>query len=83
MLLSMVQLSNTLRARDARIVGTVHDSILFDVAEDAVETVAPIIKHVMEDMRPVKRLFGADVTVPIEVEIKVGPYWGAGKVLDV
>lgn len=83
MLLSMVQLSQRLRSGEARIVGTVHDAILFEVREDVVVPVAKTIKTVMEDMSPVKRLFGAEVTVPIVVEIKVGPYWGAGKVIDV
>lgn len=83
MLLSMVQLQGRLRPGDARIVGTVHDALLFDVREDAVPEVARTVKEVMEDMEPVKRLFGAEITVPIVVELKVGPYWGAGKVLDV
>jgi uracil-DNA glycosylase family 4 len=83
MLLSMVQLSERLRSNEARIVGTVHDAILFEVREDVVAPVAKLIKTVMEDMNVVKKRFGADVTVPIEVEIKIGQYWGAGKVMDV
>jgi uracil-DNA glycosylase family 4 len=83
MLLSMVQLSSLLRSGEARIVGTVHDAILFEVREDCVAKVAKVVKATMEDMRPVRKLFGARVTVPIEVEIKVGQWWGAGKVLNV
>jgi uracil-DNA glycosylase family 4 len=83
MLLSMVQLSGRLRPSEARIVGTVHDAILFEVREDVVAQVAKMVKTVMEDMTPVRRLFGTRVTVPIEVEIKVGQFWGGGKVLEV
>lgn len=83
MLLSMVQLQGRLRPSEARVVGTVHDAILFEVREDVVESVAKEVKSVMEDMSQVKRLFGADITVPIIVELKAGPYWGAGKVLEV
>lgn len=34
----------------------------------------------MTDMSYAKRTFGADITVPIEVEIKVGTHWGEGEV---
>jgi hypothetical protein len=33
----------------------------------------------MMDMSEVRRLFGTDVTVPIEVELKAGQYWGQGE----
>lgn len=81
MLLSMVRLSASLRSSEARIVGTVHDAILFEVREAALQKVASEVRSVMQDMSLVKRLFGADITVPIEVELKVGTQWGAGKVL--
>lgn len=79
MLLSLVQLHHGLPSSQARIVGTVHDSILFEVREEAVDTVVPYIKKTMEDMSVPRRKFGLDLTVPIEVEIKVGKHWGDGE----
>lgn len=70
MLLSLVELHK----KGVPIVGTVHDSILFDIPKKRREETIPIIREVMENP-PVKRLFGADVTVPIEVDIEVGTHW--------
>lgn len=81
MLLSLVRLSHRLDSRLARIVGTVHDSILFEIHETYLQEAARIIREVMMDMNEVRRLFGTDVTVPIEVELKAGQYWGQGEKL--
>jgi DNA polymerase I-like protein with 3'-5' exonuclease and polymerase domains len=80
MLLSLVQLVDRLRPSEARIVGTVHDSILFEVRTDSVPEVAKTIHTTMTDMSVVKKKFGTDVGVPMEVELKVGSHWGEGKV---
>jgi uracil-DNA glycosylase family 4 len=79
MLLSLIQLHEKLPADEARIVGTVHDSILFEVRDDCVERWAPVIKETMEDMSVVRRKFGAEITVPIIADIEVGTHWGEGK----
>lgn len=79
MLLALIRLSDLLPARVAWIVGTVHDAILFQVREDSVEAVAPIIKEVMEDLSVVKKKFGCIITVPIEAEVKVSQFWGDPK----
>jgi DNA polymerase-1 len=71
MLVSLIELNR----RGVPIVGTVHDSILFDLPEDDVEDTLPMIREVMENP-PVKRMFGADLTVPIEVDIETGTHWG-------
>jgi hypothetical protein len=34
----------------------------------------------MTDLKVLKKKFGLELTVPIEVEIKVGQHWGEGKV---
>lgn len=82
MLLSAVQLSSRLNRSQAFIVASVHDALGFQVREDYVDKAVPIIRHTMEDMTTVRRLFGARITVPIKVEIKVGTAWGAGKVVE-
>lgn len=81
MLFSLVRLSTSLDPRVARIVGSVHDSLLFEVREGEVQQVAKVIKYTMEDMSQVKRVFGADITVPIEAEVQAGTHWGEGRVV--
>lgn len=80
MLLSLVRLVDTLPSNRARIVGTVHDSLLFEIRDDFLEESLPIIHSTMVDTKDVKRKFGTDIRVPIEVELKVGQHWGEGKV---
>jgi uracil-DNA glycosylase family 4 len=79
MLLSLITLHSMLPADQARIVGTVHDSILFEVRDDVVDEWAPVIKSVMEDMSLVKKKFGTEVTVPIVADIETGQHWGETK----
>lgn len=76
MLLALIRLSSTLPSRAARIIGTVHDAILFEVRAASLGIVLPIIKSTMEDTSVVRKKFGADITVPIETEVKVSQYWG-------
>jgi uracil-DNA glycosylase family 4 len=80
MLLSLVRLHALLPQPRARIVGTVHDSILFEVRDDYVDAALPQIKETMEDLTELERKFGARPTVPIDVEIKVSQHWGEGNV---
>jgi uracil-DNA glycosylase family 4 len=79
MLLSLVRLSDGLPSNAARIVGTVHDSILFEVREEAVDELVPVIHDTMVDTEPARKKFGLELTVPIEVEVKVGQHWGEGE----
>jgi DNA polymerase I-like protein with 3'-5' exonuclease and polymerase domains len=81
MLLSLVQLVDTLPTDRARIVGTVHDSILFELRDDYIEEGARKIHSTMTDLSVVKKKFGTGVGVPMEVEVKVGTHWGQGKVM--
>jgi DNA polymerase-1 len=79
MLLSLITLHReVLDPRECRIVGTVHDSILFEVREDVAEDYAGVIKETMEDMSLVRRKFGTEVTVPIVADIEIGQHWGEG-----
>jgi len=79
MLMALVRLHRILPYDQARIVGTVHDSILFEVKDEYVDKWVPVIKQVMEDMEYVKKLFGTDVTVPIVADLEVGTHWGEGE----
>ena len=82
MLCSAIRLGALLDTRIARLCGSVHDSLLFEVRDSEVDATVPTIRKVMEDMSWVKRKFGTNITVPIVVEIKVGTHWGEGTVVD-
>jgi DNA polymerase I-like protein with 3'-5' exonuclease and polymerase domains len=79
MLLSLVRLVNEFRPSVARVVGTVHDSLLFEIKDGYVDEHVARIREVMEreTIREVKKKFGADIDVPITVDFKIGQYWGA------
>jgi DNA polymerase-1 len=56
-----------------RMLMQVHDELVFELPEGDVEKATPIIRHVMETAaEPAIKL-----TVPLGVEIGVGPSWGA------
>jgi len=77
MLFSMVLLHPQLDPAKARIISTVHDSLLFEIREDSLSEVIPTIRQTMENL-PLEDVFDTVLTVPIEVEIKVGSYWSEG-----
>lgn len=77
---SLVRLHNAFDPRVARVVGSIHDSVLSQVRATHVAEIAPFIKETMEDMAYFRKVFGAEITVPIEVEVKVGQSWGTGTV---
>lgn len=59
---------------DARIVATVHDSVLIEIAEDGAEQVARKAKYIMEHL-PLSH-FGVKLNVPIEAGLSMGRRWG-------
>jgi DNA polymerase-1 len=79
MLFSLIKLNQIMPERQARVVGTVHDSILFEVKEEHVDKWCRVIKETMEDMDRVERTFKTEITVPIVADIEVGTHWGEGK----
>lgn len=76
-LLSLVLLDRRFRKQGlrARPIGTVHDAINFEVPDEELETVIPLIKEVMENP-PTQRLFGYTFKVPIISDVAVGTHWG-------
>jgi uracil-DNA glycosylase family 4 len=77
MLMSMILLHEQLDPRVARIISTVHDSILFEIREEAVDDVLPGIIQTMENL-PLEEVFGCVLTVPIKADAKVGKFWAEG-----
>ena len=77
MLLSMVQLNGELDESVARVIGTVHDSILFEIRDEALDDIIPRIVYVMENL-PLEEEFDCLLTVPIKADVKVGKFWSEG-----
>lgn len=75
--LSMILVNRKLRRLgiEGYVIGTVHDSLLFEIRDDYVAQALPIIKDTMEHL-PLKRLFGVEVDLPIISDIGVGRNWG-------
>lgn len=77
MLMSMLLIDPQLNERDAYIIGTVHDEILFQVRDEVLDETCALIKKVMEHdvIQAMYDKFGADFTVPIEAEVSYGQHW--------
>lgn len=59
---------------DAKIIATVHDSVLLEINRDGAEETARKAKYIMEHL-PLKH-FGVTMDVPIEAGLAVGDRWG-------
>ncbi len=57
------------------LVGQVHDEILMEIPLTDTDHYVTMIKKVMENP-PLKRYLGVELSVPIVVDVKVGPSWG-------
>jgi DNA polymerase-1 len=55
-------------SHDVRMLLQVHDELVFEIRENAIETATPIIKQAMEQ--------AARLAVPLTVETGVGKHWG-------
>lgn len=77
---SLVRIAHTLDMERVKIIGTVHDAILFEVRNDYLEEAVPVIVDIMTDMEHIEKVFKTQITVPIDVEVKAGP-WGSGEVV--
>jgi uracil-DNA glycosylase family 4 len=78
--LSMVRINNRLRERGlddaAHCLGLIHDATNWEVRDDKVKEVLPIIKDGMEDMADLRKKFGLNLPLPIIADLKVGRHWG-------
>lgn len=81
-LLSFVLVSRRFRKDgfQAHAIGTVHDAVNFEVPNEELPIVLPIIKNAMEQL-PLERLFGIHLDIPIIADCKVGTRWGGAKEL--
>lgn len=69
--LAMVRADEAIGANDARMVLTVHDELVFEVAEAEVEEVSAHVRTAMEK--------AVTLRVPMEVDLGVGDNWGEAK----
>jgi DNA polymerase-1 len=69
MKLAMVRIDRALRDRgeQARMLLQIHDELIFDVEQDALASVAALVKREMEH--------ALELDVPIEATLKAGPTW--------
>lgn len=74
MLFALTLLHAEMSEDEAIIVGSVHDSGMFEVRDDRLDYWVPRIKEVMENL-PLKKQFGVELTVPIKVDVKVSQHW--------
>lgn len=59
---------------DAKIIATVHDSVLLEIKEEGAEGTARKVKYIMEHL-PLEH-FGVKLNVPIEAGLSMGRRWG-------
>lgn len=74
MLLSLITLDQA-PSPNRRVVGTVHDSLLAELRSGFVKEEIQTIANAML-YPPLKRLFGVELNVPLEVEFLIGKSWG-------
>jgi len=67
--LAMVAIHRRLRMEKlpARMLLQIHDELVFEVQESAVDQLAALVRHEMSQVRP--------LAVPLKVDVKVGPNW--------
>lgn len=78
MLSALVSLHGQMDPEEAAVVGTVHDSILFEVRDECVDEYCRLIKETMEDIERVERMFRCEITVPIVADVETGTHWAEG-----
>ena len=78
--ISIARITNELPQDKIRVVGTVHDSILFEVREDSKE-LCDKIYDIMTDSQYIMDTFNVTLSVPIDIEIKLGA-WGKAEVYE-
>lgn len=71
--LSDIVFSDIIDRDRCKVLGSVHDAILFEVRDDYVEEVVPIIKNIMEHPSIIE---GIDMPVPMVADVEVHQAWG-------
>lgn len=73
-LLGAILLAQDMDWVNIKIVGSIHDCLLFECKNDIIKMWTTKIKETMENL-PLDKMFGFYPTVPIKVDVKVSKYW--------
>ena len=80
MSIARVSLFNRMRKlgyENAKLINTVHDSIIIDCDNSHVDVLAKTLLKVFEDIpQNFNKLFGVEFNLPMKGEVKVGKTWG-------
>lgn len=77
---ALIEIVNTFDTDKVKVVGNVHDALLFEVRSDILEEIVPRLKAIMERPRIIYDKFGLKFKVPIVAEVSISPNgWGTGK----
>lgn len=71
--LSDIIFSDIIDHERCKVLGSVHDAILFEIRDDYVEEVVPIVKEMMEHPSIID---GIDIPIPIIADVDVHQAWG-------
>lgn len=71
--LSDIVFSDIIDHERCKVLGSVHDAILFEVKDDYVDKVVPMIKEMMEHPSIIE---GIDIPIPIIADVEVAQAWG-------
>lgn len=71
--LSDIVFSDIIDHERCKVLGSVHDAILFEVRDDYVDEVVPMIKEMMEHPSIIE---GIDIPIPIIADVEVAQAWG-------
>lgn len=71
--LSDIVFSDIIDHERCKVLGSVHDAILFEVKDDYVDEVVPMIKEMMEHPSIVD---GIDIPIPIIADVEIHQAWG-------
>lgn len=71
--LSDIVFSDIIDHERCKVLGSVHDAILFEVRDDYIDEVVPVIKEMMEHPSIVD---GIDIPIPIIADVEIHQAWG-------
>ncbi|MFA4905400.1 MAG: DNA polymerase I [Candidatus Margulisiibacteriota bacterium] len=66
---AMIKINSKFKSQNAKMILQVHDELVFEVSEEAVENVKQIVKEGMEKALP--------LSIPVKITIGTGPSWTA------
>ena len=78
MTIARVSLFNRMKGKydNAKLVNTVHDSIIIDCKDEHVESLSELMLQVFKDVpKNFEKLFGVEFNLPMKAEVQFGPNW--------